>query len=301
MPNGNVCDTLYHVPRISCVAARMQVVPVLTGLLLMVLAGCVTGDHQSTADEAPDGSLRAQLANTQGGFTFKYQTRGTQVLDCILPNRSFEGLVYPGGTFELSTETPAGMGQVIAVDGTVYLSANIFADGTVPTPWLGVSRLDMDAVAVPLRQTLGTGIASYVLSPGVPPDGNAIAWAALDQAPVSGRLEPFRTAAGQVAQGHRIVVEGEPPVPVIDAWLGSDGHIVRIQVQDSLPGQPGTPNPDTGWIIDYAPLPPSASPPVEPTGVTPWESIEPAQLVAPAREGCDIEIGPESTMPTPRP
>ena len=270
-------------------------------LILVTLASCgVVGGGESDAPEARL-ALKDRLADAPTGFGFSYQARGTRVLDCVLPNRSFDGRVFPGGAFVLDAETPAGAARALSLDDAVYLDDAFFAQGTVAAEWVRLTRLGLDAARPSLDRILGVDLAAYLAAPGSPPSGNQIVAATLERTVVDSRLGPIRAPGGAAAAGYRFVVEGEDPVPVIDGWVDGEGRVVRVQVQDSIADEPGEPNPDTGWIIDYKALPPGATAPAPPGDFVEATSGVLADLAPPMRDGCELEIGPAPTAPRPQP
>ena len=270
-------------------------------LVLVTVTSCgVVGGEDGGAPEA-QLPLEDRLADAPDGFGFSYQARGTGVLDCVLPNRSFDGWVFPGGALVVDAETPAGEARALSLDDAVYLDDAFFAQGTVAAEWARLERPGLDATRPRLDRILGVDLTAYLVAPGPPPSGNQIVAATLERTAVDSRLGPIRAPGGAAAAGYRFVVDGEDAVPVIDAWVDGEGRVMRVQVQDSLADEPGKPDPDTGWIIDYQPLPPDATPPAPPADFTEATSGLLAELTPPPRDGCDLEIGPEPTTPRPEP
>ena len=273
------------------------------GLLLFVLAA-VSCTRDTDDDSVPEGqpvALEDRLADPPAGFRFSYQARGTDVLDCVLPNRDFEGTVFPDDTLSIAIETPAGPASVVAFRDGVYLDTELFAAGSVDADALRFERARLADVRQPLDRILGVALAAYIAAPGPPPSGAEVVSAALEQTSVDSRLDPIRLPGGVAAAGYRLVVEGDGTVPVIDAWIDDEGVVVRVQVQDSLADRLGQPNPDTGWVIDYRPLPADATAPRQPADVVDATAELLGALAPPPQEGCDLEIGPAPTGPVPQP
>ena len=261
-------------------------------LLVVLVPAC-------RSESRPDESASAldRLADPHDGFRFTYRARGTGVLDCVLPNRQLEGTVFPNGTVLLDTETPAGRGTAIVMADAAYLSAELFSVEPDTWPWLRIDRQDVERLGPQLARILGADLASYVAASGPPPDGNATVAATLEQSDAES-IDSIRTPIGTPADGFRFVVEGDAAVPVVDAWIDADGEVVRVQVRDSVAGAPGTPAPDTGWIIDYLPLPEGATAPKPPTDVVEATDEALAELAPPAEDGCELEIGREPAEPS---
>ena len=71
-----------------------------------------------------------------------------------------------------------------------------------------------------------------------------------------------------------------------------------MQVRDSVAGAPGTPAPDTGWIIDYLMLPTDTTAPQPPTDAVEATDGALAELTPPLEDGCELEIGREPADPS---
>ena len=261
-------------------------------LSLLPVGACTSSD--SGDDAAP---VLDHLAQPSDGFRFVYRARGTAVLDCVLPNRQLEGTVFPDGTVLVTTETPAGEGRAIVTSDGLYLSAELFSAGPDGLRWLRIDREDVERLRPQLTQILGADLTSYVGASGPPPDGNATVAALLEEGDPE-RIDPTRTPDGALAKGFRFVVEGDGAVPVVDAWVDDDGNVVRLQARDSVAGSPGEPDPDTGWVLDYLPLPAGAAAPgAPPTDVAKVTDEALAALAPPAEDGCELEIGREPADP----
>lgn len=267
---------------------------------LLVLAAAVGSYALASSDDGgddPDGpALEARLADPRDGFRFAYRARGTGVLDCVLPNRQLEGTVFPDGTVVLTTKTPVGRGTAIVEADAVYLSAELFSVDPDSWAWLRIDRADVERVRPQLSRILGADLASYVAASGPPPDGNATVAATLERSDAQ-PITPIRTSDGTLADGFRFVVEGDAAVPVVDAWIAANGEIVRVQVRDSVAGSPGTPAPDTGWIIDYVTLPADVTAPEPPADAVAATDEALAELAPPMRNGCELDVGREPADP----
>lgn len=256
-------------------------------VLVALVAAC--GSEGRPAEGAP---ALDRLAEPRDGFRFAYRARGTGVLDCVLPNRQLEGTVFPDDTVVLTTETPVGRGTAIVKADAVYLSADLFSVEPDSWGWLRIDREDVERVRPQLARILGADLTSYVAASGPPPDGNATVAATLERNDAQ-PIGPIRTPDSTLADGFRFVVEGDAAVPVVDAWIDADGEVVRVQVRDSVASAPGTPAPDTGWIIDYLMLPEDAIAPEPPTNAVAATDEALAELAPPMQDGCELEIGRE--------
>ena len=270
-------------------------------LLLLTGASCSTGGAEVGPARSGQAPLEDHLAEAPPGFRFSYQARGTDVLDCVLPTRDFKGSVFAGGALSVTVETPSGDAQALSLHDAVYLEGGLFARGSVDAAWIRLQRSGLAAARPALDRVLGVDLAAYIAAPGPPPSGNEVVAAALARTAVDSRLDPIQLRNGAAAAGYRFVVDGDPPVPVIDAWVDGEGVVVRIQVQDSLADQPGKPDPDTGWITDYGPLPRDATAPPQPDGFVEATAGLLAKLAPPRPDGCELEIGPAATASRPQP
>ena len=232
-----------------------------------------------------------EVAAERVRFSFTYRALGTSVLDCVVPNRSFAGQVHDAASFVLTTE---GGGEIRHLDGTSYLSPELFDDGLGLDAWITVPD-DRYAAAVDALQTaLGVDLVSYLRSGARPVDGNATVRAALEAGAEPVPVDALRGAAGAELPGWRLTLPDSEAgdratAPVVDYWLAGN-DVVRVIIRDSLPGERGEPDPDTGWMIGYQALPENVTAPSPPDATVPWGSE--MVLRAPRREGCDLEIGP---------
>lgn len=264
--------------------------------LLTALGSCASSSSGAGDDDPAGPGLETRLAEPRDGFRFVYRAGGTGVLDCVLPNRQLAGTVHPDGTVLLTSETPTGRGTAIVGADAVYLSVELFSVEPGTWDWLRVGREDVDRVRPELARILGADLTSYVAASGPPPDGNATVAATLERSDAR-PIDPIRTSAGTLADGFRFVVESDAAVAVIDAWIDADGEVVRLHVRDSVADSPGTPAPDTGWTLDYLPLPADATAPAPPADAVEATDESLAEL-APPVDGCELEIGPEPADPS---
>ena len=268
--------------------------------LILLVVGCT-----SSESEPPTPRSIVDLESTFGpnpeDFAFTYQSRGTDVLDCVLPNRDFTGTVHGSGDFTIH-EPERGAPLVIRAQDITYLSSELFSDGSIERTWLSLRPEDLDRLEGAIRRSLGTDLSAYVLSPTPPATGRDIAVDAIDDATSIISIDPIRVD-GDIAEGKRLVIpgDGDDPGLVIDAWMDAHGRVTRVQVQRAQPDEPAEPNPDSGWLIDYRPLSTPPDPIGPPADVVDGATVEPGALDPPVKRGCELEIGPEPTAPSPQP
>ena len=260
------------------------------------------GGGSSPADE-----LARRLVSTDDPdrFTFVHRAGGTRVLDCFLPNRQIAGVVdYDAALAVLRDATGTEVAR--KEPERVLLHRSLFAEGTVATEWVDL-ELPMDrGLGARLSRILGTELAGYVLTPGLPPSGRATALAALDAA---NRVDapPATTIDGRRSDGFRITVDGDrfgdiagadddraaPTTdvapPVIDVWIGQDDRVRRVTV---LPGRPESADDEAaaGWSVDYGTI----GPPLDtrrPSSVTDAADVDRGRLQGrPATGGCEVPL-----------
>lgn len=276
---------MYHVARILAVARRMQ----LAGLACLAASILVAACSTATAPASAAHALADQLATPRSAFSFDHRSRGTAVLDCVLANRSFSADVYADGSYRLRLDR----GDIHLDATTAYLAGSLLRRIDDSARWLAVERAALPPIADELQRLFGLPVAQHLVTPGTPPAGEQVVQAALEHAEDVSAVEPLRTSAGEPLAGYRITVAGPDPVPVIDTWLDANGQVIRVQVQDSLGGEPGTPNPDTGWIIDYG-AEPTGEPAAPPAPAT-ITADELATATAPVNVGCDLPVADEPT------
>jgi len=280
-------------------------------LLLAAVAGIVAVATAVAAwpgnGTGADDELARRLTATDepSRFQFDHRAGGTRVLDCFLPHRQIIGSVdYDSGIAVLRAST----GSEIARKHTdrVLLHRNLFAEDVLPTGWLELALPIDDDVRAPLAAILGTELAGYLLTQGLPASGRATALATLAAADRIDRL-PATTIEGRRSDGYRITVDQErfadipgtddgraaPPSdvapPTIEVWVDDDDHVSRVTV---LPGrrEPGDDGAAAGWSIDYRNL----GQPLDdgrPSSVTNVGDVDLDQLDArPRSAGCEVPL-----------
>ena len=216
--------------------------------------------------------LLARLAKVKEPqrFAFKHAAGGTRVNDCFLANRRFSGVVDRGSAV-LEIRGGADSDRVIAVVTTerILLHQSLFAAGLIEETWLQVPRPLDRTWSEALGGVLGTDLAGYVISDGLPPTGLATVRAALEVA------AEVTVAAGERIRGEpterfHITVDEEryeaasigprpapseasqaERLPVIDVWAGSRGAVLRVSVQPEPTSGEDEASPEEGWIVDY--------------------------------------------------
>ncbi len=239
------------------------------------------------------------IAPPQARFAFSYRALGTSVLDCVVPNRRFTGQVHDDETFVLIADDGA---EVLHRDATTYLDSALFDDRLDLDSWLSVADQQLSEAIPSLQTAIGADLASFLRSGASPVDGNTSVRAALETGAEPVPIAPFTRRDGSAVPGWRVALpdggtDDRGVRPVLSYWL-DDAEVVRVVIQDSRPGEPGEPDPDTGWLIDYQALPDGAVPPPAPGEAVAWRAA--LELMAPLRQGCDLEIGPgDPTPPAP--
>lgn len=274
------------------VARRWLQVAALTATLAVVLGAC-SSTSPTESDPTPSA---VDVAPGRDRFAFSYQALGTSVLDCVLPNRRLSGHVYDGESFVLIVDDDA---EIRHRDAVTYLDPALFDSGLGIDSWITVPDDHLAGASEMLQRALGTDVASFLRSGMPPADGNATVRAALDTGASPEPVESLTRQDGSPVPGWRVAVpdtetDGRDVAPVLTYWL-DDTAVVRLIVQDSRPGEPGQPDPDTGWLIDYQPLPDQAVMPPAPSPTATWDAG--LALSAPRRDGCDLEIGPGDDRP----
>ena len=291
-------DILYHVvqprPRNPHAASRLVSI-----VILFLVGGCTSDSESPTPPSTVD--LESAIGANPEAFRFTYRARGTEVLDCVLPNREFTGTVFGSGDFTiLDPDRTAPL--LTRVEDTTYLSGGLFAEGSIDGDWLSLEPEDLVRFDEAIRRSLGTDLSSYALSLTPPATGADIARDAIDDARSIVPIDPIRID-GDVALGQRLLIDGadDDPGVVLDVWIGSQGQVARVQVQRARADEPDLPNPDSGWLIDHRPLPTNQDPPDPPERAVDAATIDPDSLGPPVKQGCDLEIGPEPSTPPPQP
>ncbi|MDE0804162.1 MAG: hypothetical protein OSA99_12650 [Acidimicrobiales bacterium] len=217
----------------------------------------------------------------------------------MIPNRRFTGQVHDDETFVLIADNGA---EVLHRGATTYLDSALFDDRLGLDGWVTIQDDQLSEAMSSLQPTIGADLASFLRSGAPPVDGNATVRAALETGAVPMPIEPFTRRDGSVVSGRQVALPDDGTadrsvVPVISYWL-DDAEVVRVVIQDSRPGAPGEPDPDTGWLIDYQILSEVAMAQPAPDETVAWRAA--LDLAAPRREGCDLEIGPgDETPPAP--
>ena len=220
------------------------------------------GGGSSSHDE-----LARRLASVEDPerFSFEHRAGGSRVLDCFLPSRQISGAVdYDAALAVFRDDTGAEIAR--KQPDQVLLHRELFAEDAVPTTWLEVELPMDDELRARLATIFGTELAGYLLTPGLPPSGQATALAALDAADRIESLPPT-TIDGRRNDGCRITVDDDhfadvagrddglraPTTdlapPTINVWIDDDDEVARVTV---VPG-PLEPEdePAGGWSIDY--------------------------------------------------
>lgn len=181
---------------------------VLTVVAVAVVAAVGTRLGDGATGEADDLARRLAATEEPDRFGFAHRAGGTRVLDCFLRNRHVSGAVdYEAGVAVLRDS--AGNEIARKRPDRVLLHRDLFADGAVPTTWLRLPLPVGDELRAGLTTTLGTEVAGYVLTAGLPPSGRATALAALDAAEAVDRLAQT-TIEGRRSDGYRITVRRGP-------------------------------------------------------------------------------------------
>ena len=287
-------DILYHVdqPRPS----NLRTASCLLGLVLALVAGCASSDPEGRA-RSPAIELESAIGPNPEAFGFTYRSRGTQVLDCVLPNREFSGAVFGSGDFVIQVPDRTDPVVIRTMEST-YLSSALFAVGSIDGEWLSVEPADLRRLDQAIRRSLGTDLSGYALSATPPATGRDIILDAVDDATSILTIDPIRVD-GVFAPGYRLMIDGadDQPGVVLDTWIDSQGQVTRVEVQRPRADDPDLPNPDLGWLIDYRPLPTPSDPIGPPENVVDAGTIDPDALSPPVRQGCDLQIGPEPSAP----
>ena len=231
--------------------------------MLVILAAILGGSCRPGQESGPSAVLRAALADRTPveRFRFLYNAAGTRVNDCFEPNRSFVGDVDHRQGLLILRRGPSSPPMAYVTGGRAVLSASLFRDGTVPTPWLTTSGPVNGALRTSLLRALGTGLAGYVVDGQLPPRGADFAREGLEVAKEVTRLPDRDGAQGFALRLDRSALpeatsSAEPLLvdPILEIWVGASGNVRRIAVR---PGRPAGTSADDldvgGWTIDYLP------------------------------------------------
>ena len=260
------------------------------------------GDEPSTADEL---ARRLASADDPDRFSFDHRAGGTRVLDCFLPNRQIAGVVdYDAALAVLRDDTGAEIAR--KHPDRLLLHRTLFATHTVATTWIEFELPLDEGLRDQLAAIVGTELAGYLLTPGLPPSGRATALDALDAANQVDPL-PATTIDGRRSDGYRIAVaadrfadiaegddgRGAPAAdvapPTVDVWIDRDDRVTRVTV---LPGRPAPAGEETapGWSIDYR----TPGQPLDirrPSSVTDAAVVDLSRLRgSPSADGCEVPL-----------
>lgn len=290
----------------TLIGMRRSTLPVVAVAVIAVFGAAVAAWPDGGTSAADELSRRLAASDEPARFGFDHRAGGTRVLDCFLPHRQVSGSVdYDAGVAVLRDST----GSEIARKHTdrVLLHRNLFAEDVLPTGWLELALPIDDDVRARLAAILGTELAGYLLTQGLPASGRATALATLEAADRIDRL-PATTIGDRRSDGYRITVDEERfadlpgtddgrapppsdvPPPTIEVWVDDDDdHVSRVTV---LPGrgEPSDNGAAAGWSIDYRNL----SQPLDdgrPSSVTNVGDVDLDQLDArPRSAGCEVPL-----------
>ena len=213
-------------------ARTPRVVAALVSACSLALASC-----SSTASTEP--ALIALLDRHQAhvGTVIDYDATGTQVLDCMVPNRSFRVTVdLRDGQLDV-VDTASGSRILVRTDDAVFVLGTL----TTPTP-PGASwwRLDNPDRGL-LTRILGADLAGATLA--VPADGNDLA----DDAIASG-ASITSTSDASFALTVAPTANEQDGVR-LDVEVDDDGHVGEVAVVST--SEPASP----GFRMRFEPLP----------------------------------------------
>lgn len=213
-------------------------------------------------DNGPGAELRSVLdsASAPARFAFDYRAGGTRVNDCFLPNRSFAGLVdRDTGVLALRRADDGEPSAYVAGDG-IYLRSTLFATGVTEASWLQ-ARGPLDAAyRGAVVDAVGDGLAGYVASGLLPPDGSETALALVDVARAvrrtavadDGATYELDVPGDELADGTE--APGAEPPDVLAEVTVAGGRVTRISIGEAAePGQQDADDEDEGplWAIEY--------------------------------------------------
>lgn len=253
-----------------------------TGVLLAAVAAviAVAGLVSVVRDDQPSPvetlRRRVESEGEPQRFAFRYQRAGTRVLDCVLPNLTFDVVVdRPAG---IAAFRLADRGTAIAIRRSemVLVSRDLFDSPPFQTPWLSLPTGGDERSAEPIRRALGTDLAGYLFAADLPQSGRATVLAALDIATAVRSTGPVQID-GTIADDFRITVDpaeftaaasGQKPsttaastatAPRFDVAVARrQGTILRLAIgTQRANGAPGPP--ENGWLITYRAAPASVS------------------------------------------
>lgn len=282
---------------------RRVLLAAVAGIVAVAAAVAAWPGNGTGADD--ELARRLIAADEPSRFRFDHRAGGTRVLDCFLPHRQIIGSVdYDAGIAVLRDS--AGREIARKHSDRVLLHRSLFPQDVLTTGWLELALPIDDDVRARLAAILGTELAGYLLTEGLPASGRATALAALEAADRIDRL-PATTIGGRRSDGYRITVDEErfadlpgtdggraaPPSdvapPTIELWVDDDDHVSRVTV---LPGrgEPGDDGAAAGWSIDYR----SLGQPLDdgrPSSVTNVGDVDLGQLDArPRSAACEVPL-----------
>lgn len=264
-------------------------------LLAALAAGALAAVFIGTGQDGgtPVEELRRRVARLpeSSAYSFTYAAAGTEVLDCVLPNRSFSVSVdRAAGKTAIRTSDGHGLLAVVA-PGSALLHRRLFAPDAIPTEWVAAEL----PVAPPrddaLRRALGVDLARYVLEEPTPASAREIAEAALSAAEDVTRPSEnsFRvTLSNDAATASTEAPGAATPRPVIDLEFSTSGSIAVIEVTTAARPAPGE-EPSEGWTLHFDGDQRPAGDEPEPVvaDVTPIEQLDPASVRGP-RADCRL-------------
>jgi len=267
--------------------------------VMVMVALTLAGACRSERETEPMQRLQAALAEGAPAdqFRFLYNAAGTRVNDCFEPNRSFIGDVDRQQGLLILRRDVSSPPMAYIVGGRAVLSASLFRQGSVPTPWLTTPGPVDGPVRASLLRALGTGLAGYVVDGKLPPDGVEFARDGIEVAEEVTQLPERDGAQGFALRLDRDAFPdgGEPGEslledPTLELWIGSNGTVSRVAVR---PGRPQKPSADDlevgGWTIDY--LPPLDDLTVPDLGpLTELSSVDAETLRSPPIETCRLPL-----------
>jgi hypothetical protein len=246
-----------------------------TGLLLLfvlfvvVVGAAATRVRGSRADDAVE-TLRRRVASAPEAarFVFRYERGGTDVLDCVLPNRSFVADVdrrRRAAAFRLA----AGKEPVAIVRGSVLLvSRRLFDAPPYATPWLSVSDRADAAVSAAVQRAVGRDLAGYLFANDLPSSGRSLVLAALEVADgvtatgtvlVDGAradryritVDPGRFTAAARQPATQASSALPAAVPRFDVAVSRASNAVVHVTVVPVRADRSTGPPEDGWTIEY--------------------------------------------------
>ena len=256
----------------------------------------------ATARRQPGASAARELRHSLDSirpsrrFAFHYRSGGSQVLDCVFPNREFDGVVDVDRGL-LVVRGAADAPIAVVTPRRIWLHRSLFAVDAFPTTWLTVTKRSADSAADSIRSALGVDLAGVVFAENPTADAVATATAALD---VARSVRKLRRASSATA-GARYRVEADmqklatetPRAQPGTAALSSlrfdislaGGLVRRIEVRG---GTPSTGRDGVAWAADYSPV---GSVPVPALGdQTPLDDVDTSKLAGRRLSDCAVQL-----------